>query len=62
MLENNVSKINFKGFMVDTAQTNWISIKKLYSDGDPRVPLEGLEQTFLVHWFASLDKIMQKYI
>jgi len=29
MLENDVPKVNFKGFMLDNAQANWNVVKKV---------------------------------
>ena len=41
MLANGVHNINFKGFMADIAQENWIDVRKIYSDGDPSVFSRG---------------------
>ena len=38
MLENGVPNVNFKGFMADNAQANWIAVRKIYEDGDPLFP------------------------
>jgi hypothetical protein len=62
MLENGVPNVNFKGFMADSAQANWIVVRKIYGDGDTSVPLEGRERTCLFDWSANLDKITQKHI
>ena len=62
MLENGVPNVNFKRFMANSAQTNWIAVRKIYEDGDPSIPLEGREHTCIFHWYASLDKITQKHI
>ena len=35
MAENGVSKVNFKGFMVESAQANWNAVTMIYDDGDP---------------------------
>ena len=34
MVENGVSKVNFKGFMADTAQANWNAVRMIYGDGE----------------------------
>ena len=57
MLEYSVLNVNFKGFMANNAQTNWIVVRKIYGDGDPSVPLEGRERTCLFHWYVNVDKI-----
>ena len=62
MLENGFSNINLKGFMAESARTYWIDVRKIYSDGDPSLPLEGHERTCLFHWSANFDKIIQKHI
>src|ERR1700737_2135863 len=62
MSENGVSKVNFKGFMADSAQANWNAVRKIYGVGDPSLPMVGRERTCLFHWSQSLDKVTQKYI
>ena len=62
MVENGVPNINFKGFMVDSAQANWNAVKAIYKDGDPSLSMVAREHTCLFHWYASLDKVTQKYI
>ena len=32
MLENGVPNVIFKGFMADSAQANWIDVRKIYGD------------------------------
>ena len=36
MAKNDVPNVNFKGFMADSAQTDWNAVKLIYSDGDPK--------------------------
>jgi hypothetical protein len=36
MSKNGVPNVNFKGIMVDSAQTNCNAVKTIYSDGDPK--------------------------
>ena len=31
-----VANVNFKGFLADSAKTNWNAVKTIYSDGDPK--------------------------
>ena len=47
MAENDVSKVIFKGFMTNSAQTNWNVVIMIYSDGDPTLPMVARERT----WF-----------
>ena len=56
IVENGVSKVNFKGFMIDNAQVNWNAVRMIYGDGDPTLSMVARERT------ASLDKVTQKYI
>ena len=54
-----------KGFhagMADSALTYWNVLKKLYRDGDPSLSMVSCECTCIFHWWASLDKVTQKYI
>ena len=62
MAKNGVSKVNFKGFMADNAQANWIAVRMIYGDGDPTLPMVARERICFFHWSASLDKVIQKYI
>ena len=48
--------------MADNAQANWNAVRMIYGDGDPILPMVARERTCLFHWFASLDKVTQKYI
>ena len=41
MIENGVSNVNLKGFMVDSAETNWNAMRKIYGDGNPFLPMVG---------------------
>jgi hypothetical protein len=62
MAENGVPKTNFKGFMTDSAQANWNTVRMVYGDDNPSLPMVARERTYLFHWSTSLDKITQKYI
>lgn len=58
MAENGVSNVNFKGFMVDNAQTHWIVVRMIYGESDLTLPMVGRERTCLFHLSQSLDKVM----
>ena len=60
--EHDVPNVNFKGFMVDSAQANWNAVKTIYGDGDSSLSMVARERTYLFHWSANLDKVPQKYI
>ena len=36
MTKNGVPNVNFKGFMVDSAQSNWNAVNTTYGDSDPK--------------------------
>lgn len=46
--------------MANNAQDNKMTMRRIYSDGDPSAPLEGREHTCIFHWSINLDKIIQK--
>jgi hypothetical protein len=62
MAKNGVENTNFKGFMADSAQANWNDIRIVYGSGDPKVPMENRERTYLLHWTTSLKRYTQKFI
>lgn len=53
---HNVSNVQFKGFMADSAQANWNAIRIVYGSGDASIPMEDQERTCLFHWTQSLEK------
>lgn len=59
MAKNGVSKVNFKGFMIDIAHDNWKTMRKIYRDGDPSLPMVEQECTCLFHYSTNLDKVTQ---
>ena len=50
-----VKNVNFKGFMADSAQTNFNEVRKIFGSGDRSIPMEGKEQTCRFHWSMTLD-------
>jgi hypothetical protein len=44
---NNYMNIYYMN-MADNAQSSRIAVRKIYSDGDPFVPLEGRERTWVL--------------
>ena len=54
------AKRELQRFMVDNAQANRDVVMKFYGEGDPSLSTVGCECMYLFHWFASLDKVMQK--
>lgn len=57
MADNGVPNVNFKGLMVDSAQTNWTAVRMIHGDVDPSLPMVARERTCFFHCFASLDKV-----
>jgi hypothetical protein len=62
MAKNGIENTNFKGFMADSAQANWNAVGIVYGNGDPKVPMENRERTYLLHWTTSLKRHTQKFI
>lgn len=54
--------MNFKGFMMDNAQTNWIAVREIHGKGNPSLPIVGCKRTYLFYWSQRLYKVTQKYI
>jgi hypothetical protein len=50
MLKHRFPKLNFQGFMGDSAQANWNSIKIVYGYGDPSIMMVDKEHTCLFDW------------
>ena len=51
-----------KGFVANITYANWNEVGKTYGNGDPTVPMEDCEHNCLIHWFANLDKVTQKFV
>ncbi len=49
MLKHKFPKLNFKGFMVDSAQANWNMVRIVYGSGDPSIKMVDKERTCLFH-------------
>jgi hypothetical protein len=49
MLKHGFPKLNFKGFMDDSAQANWNTIKIVYGSKDPFIKMVDKEYTCLFH-------------
>ncbi len=62
MMQNGVSNPTFKGFMCDSAQTNFNAIRIVYGLGDPSIPMVDQERTYLFHWATSMHKHTEKLI
>ncbi len=62
MARHDIPNPNFKGFMADSAQANWNSIRVVYGSGDASVPIENKERTCLFHWTQSLEKHTKAHI
>jgi hypothetical protein len=62
MRQNSVGKPNFKCFMIDDVQANWIAIQIVYGNGNPKVPMENQKRTCLLYWTSLLQRHTQKHI
>src|ERR1700737_2662532 len=56
MAQHGVDKVNFKGFMADSAQANWNVVRIIYGSGDASEKMVDRERTCLFHWTQSLEK------
>ena len=56
MANNGVPNVNFKGFMANNTQAIWNTVRMIYGDGDPSLPMVVRERTCHFHWFVSLDR------
>jgi hypothetical protein len=56
MHRHGIAKVNFKGFMADSAHANWNAVRIIYGSGDPKVPMESRERTCLLHWTVSMER------
>jgi len=62
MRRNGIQFTNFKGFMADSAQANWNTIRIVYGSGDSKIWIVNRERTCLLHWSTSLHRHTQKLI
>jgi hypothetical protein len=56
MAQHGVDKVNFKGFMADSAQANWNVVRIIYGSRDASEKMVDRERTCLFHWTQSLEK------
>jgi hypothetical protein len=49
MAQHGVDKMNFKGFMTDSAQANWNVVRIIYGSGDASEKMVDRERTCLFH-------------
>ena len=56
MARHGVQSVNFKGFMADSAQTNWNDVRIIYESGDATEKKVDKKRTCLFHWTQSLEK------
>ena len=56
MARHSVPSPKFKGFMADSVQANWNTVRVIYGSGDATIPMKDQERTCLFHWAQSLEK------
>lgn len=54
MHKHGVNDMSFHGFMVDSAQTNLIGVKRVFCNKKSNEPMEDMEKTCEFHWVQSL--------
>jgi hypothetical protein len=57
-----MSNVNFKGFMYDSAQANFNAVRVVFGFGDPTIPMENRERTYLFHWKMALERHRKQLI
>ena len=62
MIRHGIPSLQFQGFMADSAQANWNTVRIVYGGGDPKVPMTGHERMCFFHWTQSLEKHTKQYI
>ncbi len=62
MLKHRFPKSNFKGFMIDSTQANWNTVKIVSGFGAPSIKMVDKEHNYLFHWSHSLDKHTKQLI
>jgi hypothetical protein len=56
LARHGIPEPKFKGFMANSAQTNWNAFQVIYGSGDAAIPIKDQERTCLFHWTQSLKK------
>jgi hypothetical protein len=56
MARHGILEPKFKGFMADSAQANWNTVRVIYGSGDATIPMKDQERTCLFHWAKFLEK------
>jgi hypothetical protein len=56
LARHGVPKPKFKGFMADSAQANWNTIRVIYGSRNTAIPMKDQERTCLFHWTQSLEE------
>lgn len=59
---NGVSNMNFNGFMTNGAHAKWNVVRKIYSNGDPIVPMDDCKHSCVLHGPGILKRSIIKYI
>jgi hypothetical protein len=60
--KHGLTKVNFKGFMCDSAQANFNAVRVIFGSGDPSVSMANKERTCLFHWKMALERHTKQLI
>lgn len=60
--KHGVTNVNFKGFMVDSAQTNINAVRSIFGLVNSKEPMEGKERSCQFHWAMALDQYTKQII
>jgi hypothetical protein len=53
--EGQIENVNFKGFIVNSAQANFNVVRRTFGYGDLIIPMVGRKCTCLMHWMKFVE-------
>jgi hypothetical protein len=56
MAKHGILESKFKGFMANSTQANWNTIRVIYGKGDVTIPMKDQERTYFFQGIQSLEK------
>ena len=62
MEKHGVKKVEFAGFMADSAQANFNAVREIFGSGDKAIPMKDKERTCQFHWSMALDRHTRQHI
>ena len=62
MARHGYQRVEFYGFMADSAQANFNAVREIFGSGDKTIPIAGKERTCQFHWSMALDRHTRQHI